>query len=184
MKRELATPRLLLRPLRAEDAEPVFRLFANWEVIRWLSAPPWPYTLADAAGFIERSRRDDRVDAAELAIVRDGEPIGGIGIRVWPARELQSGPGPYVGYWLGQPYWGNGYMTEACAALAAAIFADGAHDTIYSGVFAGNGASLRVQEKLGFVEDGRVLLHARPHAADLPHINTRLTRAAFETRTP
>ncbi len=44
----IRTERLLLRPLRADDAEPLFALFANWEVIRWLSLPPWPYTLEDA----------------------------------------------------------------------------------------------------------------------------------------
>jgi RimJ/RimL family protein N-acetyltransferase len=48
----IRTERLLLRPLRPEDAEPIFDLFANWEVVRWLSTPPWPYTLDDARTFI------------------------------------------------------------------------------------------------------------------------------------
>ena len=37
----IRTERLLLRPLRSDDAEPLFALFANWQVIRWLSLPPW-----------------------------------------------------------------------------------------------------------------------------------------------
>jgi RimJ/RimL family protein N-acetyltransferase len=105
--------------------------------------------------------------------------IGGIGMRVWPARPLQRGPGPFVGYWLGQPYWGSGYMTEASRGLIARIFAQRACDTIYSGAFAGNAASLRVQEKLGFVHDGKTLLYSTPRGGPHPHINTKLTRSAF-----
>jgi RimJ/RimL family protein N-acetyltransferase len=36
------------RPPRESDAEPLFALFANWQVMRWLSSPPWPYTPDDA----------------------------------------------------------------------------------------------------------------------------------------
>lgn len=183
MDRMIHTERLLLRPLRPGDADPVFALFANWEVIRWLSSPPWPYTRSDASAFVELCDRNARDDAAELAIVRDGKVIGCIGMRVWPARHLQSGPGPFVGYWLGQPYWGNGYMTEASRGLIARIFAAHACDTVYSGVFAGNAASLRVQEKLGFIRDRETMFYSTPRGGDYPHINTQLTRSAFEART-
>jgi RimJ/RimL family protein N-acetyltransferase len=182
MAKSIRTDRLLLRPLRADDAEAVFALFANWEVIRWLSSPPWPYTRKDASSFLELCERNAAGDAAELAIVLDSSLIGGIGMRIWPARRLQSGPGPFVGYWLGQPYWGNGYMTEAARGVLAWIFAAHACDTIYSGVFADNAASLRVQEKLGFVRDGETTLYAKPRGGDFPHVNTKLTRSAFEAR--
>ena len=182
MDRKIRTKRLLLRPLCADDTEPVFALFANWEVIRWLSSPPWPYTRSDASSFIELCDRNRSDDEAELAIALDGRVIGCIGMRVWPARHLQSGPGPFVGYWLGQPYWGNGYMTEAARSFLARILATHACDAIYSGVFAGNVASLRVQEKLGFARDGETTLYSKPRGGDYPHVNTRLTRSAFEAR--
>ena len=182
MAKSIRTERLLLRPLRADDAEAVFALFANWEVIRRLSSPPWPYTREDATSFLELCDRNAGDEAAELAVVRDGGLIGGIGMRVWPARRVQSGPGPFVGYWLGQPYWGKGYMTEAARGFLAWIFAAHACDTIYSGVFADNAASLRVQEKLGFMRDGETTLYAKPRGGDFPHVNTRLTRSAFEAR--
>jgi 8-oxo-dGTP diphosphatase len=44
----IRTERLLLRPLRANDAEPLFALFADWEVIRQLNMPPWPYAIRSA----------------------------------------------------------------------------------------------------------------------------------------
>ena len=73
-------------------------------------------------------------------------------------------------------------MTEAARGFLAWIFAAHACDTIYSGVFADNGASLRVQEKLGFVRDGETILRSKPRGADFPHVNTKLTRSAFEAR--
>jgi RimJ/RimL family protein N-acetyltransferase len=184
MKREIGTRRLLLRPLVAADADAVFALFANWEVIRWLSSPPWPYTRSHAAAFLDLCNRNSEPHAVELAITLGGRLIGGIGVRVWPARSIQSGPGPFVGYWLGQPYWGNGYMTEACRGLIEAVFSASASDTIYSGVFADNAASLWVQEKLGFVRDGSAPLHSTPRGGPYPHINTKLTRSAFAVQVP
>jgi RimJ/RimL family protein N-acetyltransferase len=65
------------------------------------------------------------------------------------------------------------------AWLPRACFAAGADDTIYSGAFADNAASLRVQEKVGFVRDGECMLYAQPRREKFPHINTVLTREAF-----
>jgi RimJ/RimL family protein N-acetyltransferase len=79
-------------------------------------------------------------------------------------------------------HWGRGYMTEAVRALARAVFGRGPHDAIFSGAFTDNAASLRVQEKTGFVRDGDTMLHARPRGSDFPHINTALTRSRFESR--
>ena len=177
----ISTERLLLRPLRADDAEPLFALFANWEVIRWLSMPTWPYTLADAQSFIG-SRLNRDLTNTSFAIVPDGALIGVIDVRMNASAQLQRGQGPNLGYWLGQPYWGRGYMTEAVRGFVPHVFAAPLGDTIYSGAFADNQASLRVQEKLGFVRDGETILRSKPRGADFPHVNTKLTRSAFEAR--
>ena len=50
---------------------------------------------------------------------------------------------------------------------------------LYCGAFAGNDASLRVQEKVGFVRDGKTMLYARPRGGEFPHVNTMLTRTGF-----
>jgi RimJ/RimL family protein N-acetyltransferase len=179
---EIRTARLVLRRIQASDAEPIFALFNNWEIVRWLSPPPWPYTRADAEAYIRRTL-EPAAESAEsaFAIVLDGSLIGGIGVRIRPAGSTQSNAGPWIGYWLGQPYWRHGYMTEAAAGLIRQVFATTPHDTIYSGVFAGNDASLRVQEKLGFVRYGEAMLHSTPRGGEFPHINTMLTRARFAT---
>ena len=84
----MRTTRLVLRPLRASDAEPLFALFADWEVIRWLSMPPWPYALEDAREFIRaRSNRD--LTKTTFAITLADALIGAIGVRMNRANHSQ-----------------------------------------------------------------------------------------------
>jgi RimJ/RimL family protein N-acetyltransferase len=179
MDEVIRTERLLLRPLRPTDAEPLFALFNNWQVVRWLSMPPWPYALADAVEFI-LPRVTQMPAETNFAIALDDSLIGGIGVRMKDASHLQAAAGPNLGYWLGQPYWGRGYMTEAARGLIARAFASGVSETIYSGAFADNAPSLRVQEKLGFLRAGECVLFSKPRGVEYPHVNTVLTRDAFE----
>lgn len=174
----IRTERLLLRPVRSDDAEPFFRLFANWEVIRWLSSPPWPFTLEDAREFVEARVKQDAEKRTFLAITTDDAPIGGIGVRAGNATEVPD-RSPILGFWLGQPYWGRGYMTEAARAFIGRLIASTPVDTIYTGAFADNAASLRVQEKLGFEPTGEMMLYCRPRGEKRPHVNTKLTRSRF-----
>lgn len=174
----IRTKRLLLRPLHPGDAEVICLQIADWEVMRWLSQPPWPYTLQDAIDFIQ-SRPAHDLATTSFAITREDALVGILDLRVNPAGRSQRGPGPILGFWLARSHWGSGYMTEAAGGLLAYAFAAGVGDTIYSGAFADNTASLRVQEKLGFVRDGETMLYARPRRAKFPHVNTKLTRSAF-----
>ncbi len=100
-----------------------------------------------------------------------GFPVGSIG-----ARGLSTGP--ELGYWLARPFWGLGYMSEAARCLIEHLF-DRGHFFITSGVLAGNGASLRVQEKLGFRPVNERYVYARPHGKLMPHIDTVLGRGRW-----
>ena len=175
----IRTARLLLRPLRTSDAEPLFALFADWEVIRQLNMPPWPYALEDAHSFISE-HLDGDLGRTTFAITLEDVLIGGIDVRMNPANHSQRGAGPNLGYWLGRPHWGRGYMTEAARGLLGRVFDAGLGEAVYSGAFADNAASLRVQEKLGFERDGETMAYSRPRDGKFPHVNTVLTRARFE----
>jgi RimJ/RimL family protein N-acetyltransferase len=72
-------------------------------------------------------------------------------------------------------------MTEAAREFLAHVFAAGIGDTVYSGGFADNAASLRVQEKLGFARDGETMLYAKPRGSAFLHVNTRLERDQFDS---
>lgn len=56
-----------------------------------------------------------------------------------------------LGYWIGQPFWGRGYVPEAAAELLRRAFEDLGMTTVWCGYYDGNQKSKRVQEKLGFV---------------------------------
>jgi RimJ/RimL family protein N-acetyltransferase len=175
----IETKRLLLRPLRPDDARPLFELFADWEVIRWLSMPPWPYAIDDAHEFI-RNQLDQDLTKTTFALMLGDSLIGCIDVRMNPPSHSHSGPGPNLRYWLGRRYWGCGYMTEAAKGFVAHVLESGVGDVIYSGAFADNAASLRVQEKLGFVRDGETMLYARPRDGKFQHVNTMLRLADFK----
>ena len=176
------TERLVLRPLITADAEPVFALFADWQVVRLLSAPPWPYSLDDARDFVRRSLDPaDQDGETAFSITRDNALIGGIGVRERPASHLQRDAGPNFGYWLGRAYWGKGFMTEALRAMVRFVFDVTSATATYSGAFAENAASLRVQAKVGFREDGQTMLSSHPRGgAEFAHVNTVLPRSDFE----
>ncbi len=173
------TRRLILRPFAASDADRIHALFNNWNVVRQLSSPPWPFTLEDARSFVGLMAKNayDRTQTG-YAITRDDALIGGIEIRVSDSEPRRGDP--ILGYWLGEDYWGQGYMTEAARGFLAHAFAANVGDVIRSGVFADNATSLRVQEKLGFVREGEVMVFAKPRGREFPHINTVLTRTAFD----
>ena len=131
----LTTRRLTLRPVAASDAPAIVRAMSNWEVVQWLSAPPFPYSLADAACFIS-----DIVPQTTTWAIDAGEGlIGVIGVK------------PDLGYWLDTEFHGQHVMSEASAAVTDWYFSQTADDLI-SGHFAGNAASRNVLEKLGFVD--------------------------------
>jgi RimJ/RimL family protein N-acetyltransferase len=175
----IRTARLVLRPLQATDAEPLFALFADWEVVRRLSMPPWPYALEDAHAFIREQLGHDPTRIT-FAITLAGALIGGVDVRMNPAGASQRGAGPNLGYWLGRPYWGRGYMTEAARGFLVGVFEADLGDVVYSGAFADNAASLHVQEKLGFERDGETMQYSCPRDGEFPHVNTVLSRASFE----
>jgi RimJ/RimL family protein N-acetyltransferase len=172
ISRPISTARLLLEPVRSEFASALFAHIADWEVMRWLAAPPWPYALADMHDWIAKSSiaRDAGRDA-DYAITLAGVPIGVIGI-------TGLGTGPVLGFWLARPFWGRGYMGEAASRLIEHLFTDGL-SFVASGVLKGNGASLRIQEKLGFRIVNERYIHARPHGRPMPHIDTLLGRTRW-----
>jgi RimJ/RimL family protein N-acetyltransferase len=180
---EILTKRLVLRPLRHGDAERIFPAFSNWQVVQWLAAPPWPYTIDDAHAFVAQRMtfRSEPIEA--LHVIEHADSVIG-GVECTPRSRQRPGAVPVLAYWLAQPYWGRGYMTEAARAFVAALFASGVGDRIRSGAFVDNPTSLRVQEKLGFVRVGVSSLFCNPRGAEFPHVETLLSRDKFLAAEP
>ncbi|MEO1688436.1 MAG: GNAT family N-acetyltransferase, partial [Pseudomonadota bacterium] len=134
----LRTPRLQLRPPRPSDVEAISRLSSAWEIARMTTRIPHPNPPESVRAFFASLG-----EARELALViDDGEPAGFIG------------HGQELGYWLGRPFWGRGYATEAAEAMLAHVFGALGREAAQARVFADNPASMRVLTKLGFRETG------------------------------
>lgn len=159
----LLTDRLALRPLAAEDETACVAVLSDFEVVRWLAPVPWPYGAGDFRAFLA-----DPVPAARWVICRDGAFLGMIGLQ------------GQFGYWLARPAWGQGFASEAGRAVLAAHFADPKAGAVRAGYFEGNARSARVLAKLGFCEIGRSCLPSLALDTVLPHIELKLSRAAFD----
>lgn len=113
---EIVTGRLRLRSLEPRDAGELVAHLNDWEVARWLAQPPYPYSAEDADAFIavvrERHRQPHPLLFA-LAERGTNQVIGTIGVE---PDELGAGE---LGYWIGRPFWGQGYGPEAAAAVIA-----------------------------------------------------------------
>jgi RimJ/RimL family protein N-acetyltransferase len=171
----LHTRRLALRPIKPGDAAALYPLM-TWNVVRWLSGPPWPLSLVDVTTHIAKSEADMQAGLTmSYAIVAGGAPCGAIDIR--PMRGAMN-----LGYWLAEPHWGKGVMSEAVRAIVDAFFRTRPSLYLACGAFAGNAASLRIQEKLGFKVVAENFLLSRPHGRSLPHVETMLGRKLWERR--
>src|SRR5262245_52343927 len=145
----LDTARLILRPLRLADAAVIERLASEWEVARHTSHIPHPYPPGGAARWLSQQHHEPGVWLWGI-VRREGDLIGCIELR------LQEGvPGASVGFWIGRPYWGRGYCTEALAAVVDHAFDALDLPRLEAQARAENVASIRVQEKLGFRFVGR-----------------------------
>src|SRR5580693_9877626 len=104
----LATARLVLRAPRRSDAKAIAALANDRRIAANTARIPHPYGVDDAEQFIASVNK--REGEACFVITLDGAPIGVCSIDL---RE----DGPEMGYWLGVPYWGRGFATEAARAL-------------------------------------------------------------------
>ena len=141
----LETKRLIIRPFRADDASLLQTYCSNWNVARMTSRIPYPYPDGAAEQWIAAQtppRRDS--DEITFCIEREGVMVGSIGLR-YPR------PGTYeLGYWIGEPHWGQGFATEAARHTVAFAFDTLGAARVYAGHYVDNPASGRVLEKCGF----------------------------------
>ena len=163
----LATARLVLRAPGRGDVKAIATLVNDRRIAANTARIPHPYAIEDAEQFIAAVNK--REGEACFAITLDRAPIGICSVDL---RE----DGPEVGYWLGVPYWGRGFATEAARALIDHAFGDLEHETLVSGARVNNPASRRVLEKCGFQWTGVRLSRIRAINSAAPVDRFRLDR--------
>ena len=172
----IITDRLILRNIAAHDAEAIATLIDNYKIAVMLARVPYPYKLEDARQFIALTK-DQSADERVFALCLKDKAETLIGICSYERR--QSGE-PELGYWLGEPYWGKGYMSEAVKAVIAQAFTVAGHECLVSGCRLQNLASRRVLEKAGFKHIGRYEIDSLVLKTNVPGHRFSLTRERWQ----
>ncbi|RJV86353.1 N-acetyltransferase [Erysipelotrichaceae bacterium AF19-24AC] len=144
----LETKRLILRPWQVEDAESCYKYAKNPNI-----GPKagWP-----AHESVENSREIIRTvlsapNTFAVVLKETMEPIGNISLMIGKQSNLSIAENEgEIGYWIGEPYWGQGLIPEATKELMRYGFVDCQLKKLWCGYFDGNDKSRRVQEKCGF----------------------------------
>ena len=155
-----------LREWRRSDKESLVSLANNFNVARNLSHQfPHPYGDNEADSFFALLK--SQAESAHLAIEVCGLAVGGIGIRIGEGVFSRSAE---LGYWLGEPYWGKGLMTEAVSAFAPYVMSQFRLLRLYAYADADNHGSLRVLDKTGFVREGVARASAFKHGKAIDRV--------------
>lgn len=145
-------PSCTVRSYRSTDAESLARHANNRKI--WLNlrdAFPHPYSVEDARAFI--SRATSAAPETMFAICIQDEAVGGIGFTLHPDVERISAE---IGYWLGEPFWGRGIVTEALRAVTEYAISHHGLKRVYAVPYESREASFRVLEKAGDKLEGRM----------------------------
>lgn len=160
----IETERLRLRPFRLSDARNIQKLAGDRDVAKTVISIPHPYEDGLAEQFVEFSHDAmNRGRSLHLAITLKGVSVSPDGSATANGDVLLGAIGlelnhfsrwAELGYWIGVPYWNNGYATEAAEALVAYGFEKLGLNRIQARHMTNNPASGRVMQKIGMTYEG------------------------------
>ena len=176
----METPRLALRRFREGDLDSVFILVSDLAVAKWTARIPHPYERNMAEEWFRAGERlwDEGRSLTLAVTLRDGGTVIGAA-----SLEIEDEAGrAELGYYLGRPYWGRGFMTEAAGAILTYGFETLGLSTVHADAFTENDASARVLKKLGFVENGPDLLEAPARGGMVEVVARSIDKDAWAAR--
>ena len=166
----MRTRRLELRPLHVADASRLALLAGDYDVASMTGSIPHPYNERMAGEWIASAQRGE--EGVVFAISHTGVLIGCTGYRARAKDHAE------MGYWLGKPFWGQGFATEAVEAVIRHAFETGGFEYLIAGHFSDNPASKRVIQKLGFVPLGNETRECAARGSETACVTYRLDRTA------
>jgi len=142
----------VLRKWKPEDAASILEYANNEKITAALrNAFPHPYTLEDAKAYIRACIEKGEDRQVTRVILVNGHAAGSIGMFFGTDVYEKSAE---LGYWLGEPFWGQGIISEAVIRMCRYVFAKYDIERIFAEPFVGNRASRHVLEKAGFTLEG------------------------------
>ncbi|MGL1919743.1 MAG: GNAT family N-acetyltransferase [Hyphomicrobiales bacterium] len=147
----LNSARLILKTPTLADAPDIAKYLNRKDTAPMMSHVPYPYTLDDARQFITKTtaNMDNKIFNGIYNL--ENSFMGIVGIVPKPT-------GDEIAYWLGYPFWGKGYMPEACALTITMFFKQTKKPELYVSHLLNNDKSKSVIAKLGFKYVDNVML--------------------------
>jgi ribosomal-protein-alanine N-acetyltransferase len=153
----LTTRRLLLRPLGFGDAPQVQRLAGDPDIASTTVNIPHPYEDGMAEAWIATLGggylRNENITFG-MTLQETGDLVGVVGLRL-----VLGDARAEMGYWVGKPFWGSGYCTEAAKAVIDYGFSSRGLNRIFAHHMLRNPASGRVMLKIGMQHEGVLRQH-------------------------
>ncbi|WP_458208291.1 GNAT family N-acetyltransferase [Haladaptatus sp. NG-SE-30] len=139
--------RIELRTVEEEDLDFLQTTINDPAVRRYLASRSPINGQQEQEWYEERCSNDENIN---LLICRDGEPMGTVGLH----PKDDAGVSTEIGIFLAEPFWGEGYGTEASRVITDFAFRERRNHRVVARVFEGNVGSSRIWEKLGFRHEG------------------------------
>jgi RimJ/RimL family protein N-acetyltransferase len=168
----LESERLVLRPPQFSDAPVIAALANNRKVAEMTASIPHPYRIEDAEAWL--AGLTEKAGPVYGMFERKGGAF--VGTCVYQMRDEAV---PEIGYWVGEPFWGRGYATEAVRTMIDHAFTATDLEALAASCRVTNTASRRVLEKCGFQWTGVGLLRVRALGASVPSDRFRLDRRTW-----
>lgn len=153
----LTTDRLTLRPLADHDVDALVLLAGQPSIARTTASIPHPYHESDARTFIasvQQTWTDGAGVVFAITLAEQNALIGAVGLSCTPQHQRAE-----LGYWVGEPYWNRGYVTEAARAVVTFGFKHFRLRRVTCHHMASNPASGAIMRKLGMQPEGILREH-------------------------
>lgn len=176
----IETKRLRLRMPSAKDIPRMVEYANHPQIYKMTLNVPHPYHEKDAISWINMANQgfDDKNHFVfAICNLSDDQFMGGIGLRVNTRFNHAE-----LGFWIGEPFWNNGYVTEATKEILAFGFEQIGLQKIFGIHMIENPASGRIMEKNGMIKEGEFVDHLKKRDKYYTVIQYRLTKDEFLDR--
>ena len=171
----MESERLVLRALRLDDAADVQTFAGDFDVFKHTLSIPHPYEEGMAEAWIKGLAWSSDLHTYAIEKKGTGSFLGVIGLKLWSKHNRAE-----LSYWLGKPFWGQGYMTEAARVMVAYGFEELFLHRIYAYAFSTNPASARVMQKIGMRYEGLLRSHVMKQGEYLDLVTYGLLRSEYD----
>ena len=176
----LETQRLCLRKPRAADIPRIVQFADNEKIYEMTMNMPHPYNEEAAIAWINMANeglKDDSHFIFAIAQKPDDELIGGIGLKVNNRFNRAE-----LGFWLGEPFWNSGFMSEATRAIIRFGFEELDLHKIFAHHMTKNPASGQVMKKNGMRKEGLLEDHVLKDDTHQSLVVYGITKSAFQAQ--